>query len=129
MTYCSYGEKNQKWTNIWTNLPEKYFKPRPTCKRDCSPYVIVHGTHEVRYSDAGGTVENSQDMAVMPAPLCLDIAQVRYPRQHRTDSSELAGETKPSTLHIAQAAHAFWRQSNITEALTAKAAEDANSMS
>lgn len=69
VTYCQYGEKNMKPTNIWTNL--RTWKPRPACsyKDNC---------HEkVSSKKKTGTIAlpTAIHRAVVPKELCSEIAQ------------------------------------------------------
>ena len=74
VTYCQYGERRQKPTDIWTNHPNPQF--RPPCKRgahcrDASPRGSKTGTQALK---------NRVEKARIPEMLCnhiVDICEVR----------------------------------------------------
>ena len=39
VTYCQYGDTRQKPTDIWTNVPESVWKPRPLCRPGASCHI------------------------------------------------------------------------------------------
>lgn len=71
-----------------------------------SPYRIIHGRHEENYESKGGTPENSQEMAVMPAPLTNDIAQAAYQFWMDSVSTEALAANAAVKAAAAQAAEA-----------------------
>lgn len=41
VTYCQYGDTRMKPTDIWTNIPESIWTPRPICKNGSSCHVAA----------------------------------------------------------------------------------------
>lgn len=74
VTYCQYGERRQKPTDIWTNHPDPQFKP--PCKRgdpchDAAPRGSRTGTQGLK---------NAREKARIPVALCnhiVDICEMR----------------------------------------------------
>ena len=70
VTYCQYGERRQKPTDIWTNHPDPQFKP--PCKRgaschDAAPRGSKTGTQALK---------NSIEKAKIPEMLCEHIVSI-----------------------------------------------------
>lgn len=70
VTYCQYGERRQKPTDIWTNHPNPQFKP--PCKRgapchDAAPRGSATGTQALK---------NPVDKARIPVMLCEHIVDI-----------------------------------------------------
>lgn len=70
VTYCQYGERRQKPTDIWTNHPDPKF--RPPCKRgspchDASPRGSKTGTQALK---------NRVEKARIPTALCEHIVDI-----------------------------------------------------
>lgn len=70
VTYCQYGERRQKPTDIWTNHPNPKFKP--ACKRgapchDAAPRGAKTGTQALK---------NATEKARIPAMLCEHIVKI-----------------------------------------------------
>ena len=70
VTYCQYGERRQKPTDIWTNHPDPQFKP--PCKRgmkchDAAPRGSRTGTQALK---------NAVEKAKIPAALCEHIVEI-----------------------------------------------------
>jgi hypothetical protein len=70
VTYCQYGERRQKPTDIWTNHPDPQFKP--ACKRgapchDAAPRGAKTGTQGLK---------GSKERAVIPKLLCEHIVDI-----------------------------------------------------
>lgn len=70
VTYCQYGERRQKPTDIWTNHPSPNFKP--PCKRgstchDAAPRGAKTGTQGLK-----GKIEKAR----IPVALCEHIAAI-----------------------------------------------------
>lgn len=70
VTYCQYGERRQKPTDIWTNHPAPQFKP--PCKRgapchDAAPRGARTGTQALK---------NSVEKAKIPEALCMHIVDI-----------------------------------------------------
>lgn len=70
VTYCQYGERRQKPTDIWTNHPNPKFKP--PCKRgaschDAAPRGSKSGTQALK---------NSIEKAKIPIMLCEHIVDI-----------------------------------------------------
>ena len=75
VTYCQYGERRQKPTDIWTNHPDPKFKP--PCKRgsschDAAPRGSQTGTQALK---------NAVEKSKIPVMLCehiVDICEEEY---------------------------------------------------
>lgn len=70
VTYCQYGEKRMKPTDIWTNHPNPKFKP--PCKNgdtchESAPRGSMTGTQAIKGSKA---------RSVIPAALCEHIVEI-----------------------------------------------------
>jgi hypothetical protein len=70
VTYCQYGERRQKPTDIWTNHPNPDFKP--PCKRgspchDAAPRGARTGTQSLK---------NKVEKARIPSMLCNHIVSI-----------------------------------------------------
>lgn len=70
VTYCQYGERRQKPTDIWTNHPNPEFKPM--CKRgapchDAAPRGSQTGTQALK---------NAVEKAKIPVMLCEHIVDI-----------------------------------------------------
>ena len=70
VTYCQYGERRQKPTDLWTNHPDPKFKP--ACKRgspchDAAPRGSRSGTQKIK---------GSKDRARIPVQLCEHIVEI-----------------------------------------------------
>lgn len=70
VTYCQYGERRQKPTDIWTNHPDPSFKP--PCKRgapchDAAPRGSQTGTQALK---------NAREKAKIPEALCNYIVDI-----------------------------------------------------
>ena len=70
VTYCQYGERRQKPTDIWTNHPDPQFKP--PCKRgapchDAAPRGSQTGTQALK---------NAVEKAKIPEALCNYIVDI-----------------------------------------------------
>ena len=70
VTYCQYGERRQKPTDIWTNHPDPKF--RPPCKRgspchDAAPRGAKTGTQSLK---------NRIEKARIPEMLCNHIVDI-----------------------------------------------------
>lgn len=70
VTYCQYGERRQKPTDIWTNHPNPNFKP--VCKRgapchDAAPRGSQTGTQALK---------NAREKAKIPVMLCEHIVNI-----------------------------------------------------
>ena len=70
VTYCQYGERRQKPTDIWTNHPQPDFKP--PCKRgaschDAAPRGSRTGTQALK---------NAKEKGVIPEALCNHIVNI-----------------------------------------------------
>ena len=70
VTYCQYGERRQKPTDIWTNHPNPNFKPM--CKRgapchDAAPRGSRTGTQALK---------NAREKAKIPVMLCEHIVDI-----------------------------------------------------
>ena len=71
VTYCQYGDKRQKYTDIWTNHPNPQFKP---------PCKVGDKCHEAapRGSHKSGTLgcKNSKERGRIPDLLCKHIVNI-----------------------------------------------------
>lgn len=70
VTYCQYGERRQKPTDIWTNHPNPNF--RPPCKRgatchDAAPRGAKTGTQALK---------NATEKSKIPSMLCNHIVDI-----------------------------------------------------
>jgi site-specific DNA-cytosine methylase len=70
VTYCQYGERRQKPTDIWTNHPDPDFKP--PCKsgspcHDAAPRGSMTGTQAIR---------GARDRSRIPEKLCEHIVDI-----------------------------------------------------
>lgn len=69
VTYCQYGDRRMKPTDIWTNHPEPRFKPM--CKNGSPCYES-----SPRGANAGTQKLRGADRAKIPAPLCDHIVDI-----------------------------------------------------
>lgn len=70
VTYCQYGERRQKPTDIWTNHPDPQFKP--PCKRWMPCHDSAH-----RGSQTGTqALKNAIEKAKIPVMLCEHIVDI-----------------------------------------------------
>ena len=70
VTYCQYGERRMKPTDIWTNHPDPQFKP--PCKNgdkchDAAPRGSKTGTQALK---------NAVEKARIPAELCQHVVEI-----------------------------------------------------
>ena len=70
VTYCQYGERRMKPTDIWTNHPDPRFKP--PCKNgdtchDAAPRGAKTGTQALK---------NAKEKGVIPPALCRHIVEI-----------------------------------------------------
>lgn len=70
VTYCQYGERRQKPTDIWTNHPEPNFKP--PCKRGAS----CHDAAPRGSSTGTQALKNAVEKAKIPELLCEHIVSI-----------------------------------------------------
>ena len=78
VTYCQYGERRQKPTNIWTNHPDPNFKP--PCKRgalchDAAPRGAKTGTQALK---------NATEKSKIPPMLCNHIVDICEKKRTQT---------------------------------------------
>lgn len=78
VTYCQYGDKRMKPTDIWTNCKE--WKPRPMCKNgmpchESAPRGSKTGTQGLK---------NAKERGVIPRELCLEIVKACEEHTHKT---------------------------------------------
>ena len=70
VTYCQYGDKRMKPTDIWTNYPDPQFKP--PCKNRDNCHVSAP-----RGSKTGTQgIKGSKDRAIIPRELCEHIVNI-----------------------------------------------------
>ena len=84
VTYCQYGDKRMKPTDIWTNHPNPKFKP--TCKNGDTCHERAPRSATLRKMKAqgiqievGGTqfgMNNSKERSVIPQLLCEHIVNI-----------------------------------------------------
>lgn len=68
VTYCQYGDKRMKPTDIWTNCP---WIPRPICKNGDSCHVA-----SPRGSRTGTQgLKNNMERSIIPRELCIEILE------------------------------------------------------
>lgn len=70
VTYCQYGEKRMKPTDIWTNHPAPNFKP--PCKNGDPCHVSA--PRGARTGTQG--IKGSRDRSIIPAQLCEHIVDI-----------------------------------------------------
>jgi site-specific DNA-cytosine methylase len=69
VTYCQYGDTRMKPTDIWTNVPEEIWKPRPMCKNGDKCH-----TPAPRGSKTGTQgLKGAKDRGVIPPELFIEI--------------------------------------------------------
>lgn len=69
VTYCQYGDTRMKPTDIWTNVPEEIWKPRPMCKNGDKCH-----TPAPRGSKTGTQgLKGAKDRGVIPPELFREI--------------------------------------------------------
>lgn len=83
VTYCQYGDKRMKPTDIWTNHPRPNFKP--PCRNGASCHETSPRGKTIReqrlkgiWLDVQGTtaLNNARDRAVIPPELCEHIVNI-----------------------------------------------------
>jgi len=67
VTYCQYGDKRMKPTDIWTN--SKMWKPRPMCKNGSSCHEAAPRGAKTGTQGLKGAIERG----VIPVQLCQEI--------------------------------------------------------
>jgi hypothetical protein len=73
VTYCQYGDKRMKPTDIWTN--NKNWAPRPMCKNGDPCHIA-----SPRGSNTGTqALKNAYERSKIPEELCLDILRCSDP--------------------------------------------------
>lgn len=70
VTYCQYGERRQKPTDIWTNHPAPGFKPR------CSPGSPCHDAAPRGSKSGTQALKNAEERAKIPTMLCEHIVKI-----------------------------------------------------
>lgn len=70
LTYCQYGDRRQKPTNVWTNLN---WTPRPPCSRGALCHVAAP-----RGSRTGTQGMDAVTAAMIPQELCHELAVETY---------------------------------------------------
>jgi len=61
ISYCQYGDTRMKPTDIWTNVPEEMWMPRPMCKpratcHESAPRGTKTGTQGLKGAEARGAI-------------------------------------------------------------------------
>ena len=69
VTYCQYGDKRMKPTDIWTN--NKNWKPRPMCKNGMSCHVSA--PRGAKTGTQG--LKNNYERSKLPKELCVEIVK------------------------------------------------------
>lgn len=67
VTYCQYGDKRMKPTDIWTNCKE--WKPKPMCKNGDNCHISAPRGFKTGTQGLKGSIERS----VVPKELCEEI--------------------------------------------------------
>lgn len=70
VTYCQYGDKRQKPTDIWTNHPEPVFKP------PCSPGDKCHEAAPRGSKTGTQGIDGARDRGRIPDLLCQHIVKI-----------------------------------------------------
>ena len=70
VTYCQYGERRQKPTDLWTNHPDPKFKP--TCKRGAS----CHDSAPRGSRTGTQALKNATEKGRIPVLLCEHIVDI-----------------------------------------------------
>lgn len=70
VTYCQYGDRRQKPTDIWTNHPDPRFKPA------CKPGAPCHEAAPRGSRTGTQGIKESRDRSRIPAQLCEHIAEI-----------------------------------------------------
>ena len=70
VTYCQYGDKRQKPTDIWTNHPDPQFKP------PCKPGAPCHEPAPRGSRTGTQGIKASLDRSRIPPQLCEHIADI-----------------------------------------------------
>ncbi|WP_270242251.1 hypothetical protein [Collinsella tanakaei] len=70
VTYCQYGDKRQKPTDIWTNHPDPQFKP------PCKPGAPCHEPAPRGSRTGTQGIKASLDRSRIPSQLCEHIADI-----------------------------------------------------
>lgn len=70
VTYCQYGDKRQKPTDIWTNHPDPQFKP------PCKPGAPCHEPAPRGSRTGTQGIKASHDRSRIPSQLCEHIADI-----------------------------------------------------
>ena len=69
VTYCQYGDTRMKPTDLWTNIPEEVWTPRPMCKNGAPCHIAAP-----RGSSTGTQgIKTYKDRSRVPAELCEEI--------------------------------------------------------
>lgn len=78
VTYCQYGEKRMKPTDIWTNHPSPRFKP--PCKNGMPCHVAAPRGSTTGTQGIKGSVNRSK----VPTKLCEHIVEISTEALHKT---------------------------------------------
>lgn len=70
VTYCQYGERRQKPTDIWTNHPDPKFKP------PCKPGMPCHDAAPRGSQTGTQALKNAVEKAKIPVMLCQHIVNI-----------------------------------------------------
>ena len=69
VTYCQYGDNRMKPTDLWTNIPEGVWTPRPMCKNGQPCHIAAP-----RGSSTGTQgIKTYKDRSRVPEELCKEI--------------------------------------------------------
>lgn len=69
VTYCQYGDTRMKPTDLWTNIPESMWTPRPMCKNGSPCHIAAP-----RGSSTGTQgIKTYRDRSRVPEELCREI--------------------------------------------------------
>lgn len=71
VTYCQYGDSRMKPTDLWTNIPEELWNPRPMCKNGSPCHIAAP-----RGSSTGTQgIKTYKDRSRVPSELCKEILE------------------------------------------------------
>ena len=111
ITYCQYGDRRMKPTDIWTNHPNPHFKP-PCKPRDPCHDPAPRGTNVrklkqrgIDISWVGGTqrLKNSVERSKIPEGLCehiVNICEGIYPAEQQINLFDFIKEVDDERINV-----------------------------
>tara|TARA_R110002020_G_scaffold15995_1_gene56774 strand:- start:2686 stop:3321 length:636 start_codon:yes stop_codon:yes gene_type:complete len=72
VTYCQYGDTRMKPTDLWTNLIEDVWTPRPMCKNG----MPCHQSAPRGSKTGTQGLKNNYERSKVPTELCLEIIKI-----------------------------------------------------